>query len=111
MSFMDCCVFFLDQGLLLNVNKSHYDPVLHFIFLPSHGGISTRDWPTAMRSLDQGSLYYGVAVVVPQNIGTAAATIASAWGATGFLKDGGTIAAQENPWKKAVIQEPDGRES
>lgn len=71
---------------------------------------------TAMRRLDQGSLYYG-AVVVPHHGGAspaavAAASGANAWGATGPSKDGGALTAlKANPWKKAVMQEPDGRES
>ncbi|KAL3512112.1 hypothetical protein ACH5RR_024829 [Cinchona calisaya] len=67
---------------------------------------------TAMRRLDQGSVYYG-ACIVPQNLGASATSSgANAWGAMGPSKDGGAAAAlKANPWKKAVMQEPDGRES
>uniref|UniRef100_A0A5B7BGS8 Putative NF-X1-type zinc finger protein NFXL1-like n=1 Tax=Davidia involucrata TaxID=16924 RepID=A0A5B7BGS8_DAVIN len=64
---------------------------------------------TAMRRLDQGSVYHG-AVVVPHNGG--ASVGANAWGGTGMTKDGGAFAVLKgNPWKKAVVQESDWRES
>lgn len=53
---------------------------------------------TAMRRLDQGSLYYGA--VVLQNGGlSSVAPGANAWGSAGY------------PWKKTVVQEADWRES
>ncbi|KAG5536073.1 hypothetical protein RHGRI_023753 [Rhododendron griersonianum] len=62
---------------------------------------------TAMRRLEQGSVYYG-AVVVPQNGGASAASSgANSWGGTGLAKDGGpsSISLKGNPWMKAVVQE------
>ncbi|CAK9187670.1 unnamed protein product, partial [Ilex paraguariensis] len=66
---------------------------------------------TAMRRLDQGSVYYGAAVL--QNGGASAATSASnAWGVAGVAKDGGALASlKANPWKKAVVPELDWTES
>ncbi|CAI9116311.1 OLC1v1017422C1 [Oldenlandia corymbosa var. corymbosa] len=90
---------------------------------------------TAMRRLDQGSLYYGAVVVlqnvgtlavssdppragttmrrleqgssvVPQNLGTASASNTSGMG--GYGPHGGADALKQNPWKKVVMQEPDG---
>ncbi|KAM7479612.1 hypothetical protein LguiA_027825 [Lonicera macranthoides] len=64
---------------------------------------------TAMRRLDQGSVYYG-AVVVLQNGGASATSVGAtnAWGGTGVAKEG---APKGNQWKKAIVQEPDWRES
>ncbi|CAI9113728.1 OLC1v1014386C1 [Oldenlandia corymbosa var. corymbosa] len=62
---------------------------------------------TAMRRLDQGSLYYG-AVVVPQNVGTTAASITGGFRGSGPSRDG---SLNQNPWNKVVMQEPDGGES
>ncbi|KAI8542685.1 hypothetical protein RHMOL_Rhmol08G0157800 [Rhododendron molle] len=62
---------------------------------------------TAMRRLEQGSVYYG-AVVVPQNGGVSTASSgANSWGGTGLAKDGGPspISLKGNPWMKAVVQE------
>ncbi|XP_074335901.1 NF-X1-type zinc finger protein NFXL1 [Apium graveolens] len=66
---------------------------------------------TAMRRLDQGSLYYGA--VVLQNGGVpGVASGANAWGGSGVPKDGGSgLAIKGNPWKKAVVQEPDSKVS
>ncbi|KAA8542855.1 hypothetical protein F0562_024007 [Nyssa sinensis] len=64
---------------------------------------------TAMRRLDQGSVYHGAAVL--QNGGAVAALGSNAWGGAGMAKDGGALAALKgNSWKKAVVQEPDWRE-
>lgn len=68
---------------------------------------------TAMRRLDQGSVYYG-AVVVPQNGGVSVASSgANSWGGSGLAKDGGGVSAslKGNAWVKAVVQEPNWRES
>lgn len=67
---------------------------------------------TAMRRLDQGSVYYG-AVVVPQNSGASVvSSSANALGGTGLAKDGGaSLSLKGTPWKKAVVQEPNWRES
>ncbi|CAI9786867.1 unnamed protein product [Fraxinus pennsylvanica] len=66
---------------------------------------------TAMRRLDQGSVYHG-AVVVPQ-IGGASATTSGAntWGSSVASKDGSGMAPQKgNPWKKAVVQDSDWKD-
>ncbi|KAI3455104.1 hypothetical protein Pfo_011767 [Paulownia fortunei] len=67
---------------------------------------------TAMRRLDQGSVYYG-AVAVPQNGGTSAAISGdNAWGSAAASKDGATVATSKgNPWKKVVLQDSDWKES
>ncbi|CAI9753586.1 unnamed protein product [Fraxinus pennsylvanica] len=66
---------------------------------------------TAMRRLDQGSVYHG-AIVVPQ-IGGASATTsgANAWGSSAASKDrSGMAVLKRNPWKKAVVQDPDWKD-
>lgn len=67
---------------------------------------------TAMRRLDQGSVYHG-AVAVPQNVGASTATSgASAWGSAAASKDAASGAALKgNPWKKVVLQESEFKES
>ncbi|XP_011083338.1 NF-X1-type zinc finger protein NFXL1 [Sesamum indicum] len=67
---------------------------------------------TAMRRLDQGSVYYG-AVSVPQNGGASAmASGAGAWGSAAVSKDVATAAALKgNPWKKVVLQDSGWNES
>ncbi|KZV38777.1 hypothetical protein F511_27130 [Dorcoceras hygrometricum] len=67
---------------------------------------------TAMRRLDQGSVYYG-AIVVPQNgSATPVTSSANAWGSAAAAKDAGTVPVVKgnNPWKKVVLQEPDWKE-
>lgn len=62
---------------------------------------------TAMRRLEQGSMYYG-AVVVPQNSGASMTTSSvNSWGGTGPAKDGvpSSVSLKGNPWMKAVVQE------
>ncbi|KAI5660308.1 hypothetical protein M9H77_29101 [Catharanthus roseus] len=67
---------------------------------------------TAMRRLDQGSIYHGAAVVPHSGGSSAAVSGPNAWGSTGGTRDGNAVAAlKSNPWKKAVMQEPDSRES
>lgn len=67
---------------------------------------------TAMRRLDQGSVYYGAAVVAHNVVGSAAVMVATsgqnAWGTFGGTKEGNAL--KSNPWKKAVMQDPDFRE-
>lgn len=66
---------------------------------------------TAMRRLDQGSVYYG-AIVVPQSgSATPITSSANAWGSAAAAKDGAITVLKGNPWKKAVLQEPDWKES
>ncbi|XAR65419.1 hypothetical protein NMG60_11009545 [Bertholletia excelsa] len=67
---------------------------------------------TAMRRLDQGSAYYGAAVL-PQNSGaTVASSGVNCWAGIGQAKDiGAPVSAKNNPWKKAIVQEPNWRES
>ncbi|KAL3818517.1 hypothetical protein ACJIZ3_004422 [Penstemon smallii] len=70
---------------------------------------------TAMRRLDQGSVYYG-AVAVPQSGGASAANsgAGNAWVVSGVgSKDGAsTVAAPKgNPWKKVVVQDSDWKEN
>ncbi|XP_073296690.1 NF-X1-type zinc finger protein NFXL1 [Primulina huaijiensis] len=66
---------------------------------------------TAMRRLDQGSVYYG-AIVVPQNgSATPITSSTNAWGSAAAAKDGTVTVVKGNPWKKAVLQEPDWKES
>ncbi|KAL8478458.1 hypothetical protein ACS0TY_030379 [Phlomoides rotata] len=68
---------------------------------------------TAMRRLDQGSVYYG-AVAVPQN-SSASSTVntgASAWGGSGGpSKDAGAALKEGNPWKKVVLQDSEYKDS
>ncbi|KAG8379493.1 hypothetical protein BUALT_Bualt07G0094200 [Buddleja alternifolia] len=60
---------------------------------------------TAMRRLDQGSVYYG-AVAVPQSSGSPPAVSGGgAWGSSAPAKDGVTL--KGNPWKKVVLQDSD----
>lgn len=66
---------------------------------------------TAMRRLDQGSVYHG-ATAVPHNVVGSAASGQNVWGTVGGTKYGNAVAAvKSNPWKKAVLQDPDCRES
>ncbi|KAL0425233.1 UNVERIFIED_CONTAM: NF-X1-type zinc finger protein NFXL1 [Sesamum radiatum] len=67
---------------------------------------------TAMRRLDQGSVYYG-AVSIPQNGGASAISSgAGAWGSAAAAKDVATAAALKgNPWKKVVLQDSGWNES
>lgn len=61
---------------------------------------------TAMRRLDQGSVYHG-AVAVPQNGGASAASSGSnAWVSSAASKDIATSSLKaNNPWKKVVLKE------
>ncbi|OWM62653.1 hypothetical protein CDL15_Pgr019947 [Punica granatum] len=59
---------------------------------------------TALRRLDHGSVYYGVAVVVVQN-GPPSALGANVWGGAAV-----SASSKGNPWKKAVIQEAGWKE-
>lgn len=66
---------------------------------------------TAMRRLDQGSIYYGAAAVPHNGVGSAASG-QNVWGTVGGTKYGNAVeAVKSNPWKKAVMQEPDSRGS
>jgi len=67
---------------------------------------------TAMRRLDHGTVYQGAVVVIAPNVGPSAASSATnAWGGSGTVKGGGSLAASKgNPWKKDV-QEPGWKDS
>ncbi|GMP32904.1 hypothetical protein CsSME_00006452 [Camellia sinensis var. sinensis] len=63
---------------------------------------------TAMKSLDQGSVYYGV-ILVPQNgcVSVTTSLGANTSGSTRLAKDGGTSGSlKRNPWKEVIVQEP-----
>lgn len=60
---------------------------------------------TAMRRLDNGTLYHG-AIAVPSG----ASSGSNAWGGLGTAKEGAYTALKGNPWKKAVIRESSWRE-
>ncbi|XP_057492571.1 NF-X1-type zinc finger protein NFXL1-like [Actinidia eriantha] len=66
---------------------------------------------TAMRRLDQGSVYYG-AVVVPQHGGASvAASGADSLVGAGLAKDGAaSVSMKGNPWMRAVVQEQNWRD-
>ncbi|KAK6127819.1 hypothetical protein DH2020_038456 [Rehmannia glutinosa] len=67
---------------------------------------------TAMRRLDQGSVYHG-AVAIPQNSGASnVISGAGAWGSATASKDSASGAALKgNPWKKVVLQDSDWKDS
>ncbi|KAK3035774.1 hypothetical protein RJ639_033503 [Escallonia herrerae] len=59
---------------------------------------------TAMRRLDQGSIYHGATVAHQNGSGSAGSLGPNAWVAAGVGKDGGALAAVKgNSWKKAVL--------
>ncbi|PQQ15452.1 NF-X1-type zinc finger protein NFXL1 [Prunus yedoensis var. nudiflora] len=66
---------------------------------------------TAMRRLDNGTLYHGAINVLSNGSASVASSGSNAWVGLGTAKEGGvSTALRGNPWKKAVIREPGWRE-
>ncbi|BBH04203.1 NF-X-like 1 [Prunus dulcis] len=65
---------------------------------------------TAMRRLDNGTLYHGAINVLSNGSASVASSGSNAWVGLGTAKEGVSTVLRGNPWKKAVIREPGWRE-